>query len=63
MLGSRLDAIENDLSDSGLYDDANKSKLLELLNEQSDIKAKIDSTEETMLAAMDELETLEADLA
>ena len=63
MLGSRLDAIENDLSDSGLYDDANKSKLLELLNEQSDIKAKIDSTEETMLAAMDELETLEIDLA
>ena len=63
MLGSRLDAIENDLSDSGLYDDANKSKLLELLNEQSNIKAKIDSTEETMLAAMDELETLEIDLA
>ena len=62
-LSARLDAIENDLSDSGLYDDANKSKLLELLNEQSDIKAKIDSTEETMLAAMDELETLEIDLA
>ena len=62
-LSARLDAIENDLSDSGLYDDANKSKLLELLNEQSNIKAKIDSTEETMLAAMDELETLEIDLA
>ena len=43
--------------------DYTDKKLLELLNEQSDIKAKIDSTEETMLAAMDELETLEIDLA
>lgn len=63
MLSAKLETIETTLSDSSLYDDANKPKLLELLNEQSDIKAKIDSSEEQMLTAMDELETLEADLA
>ncbi|WP_294035125.1 ABC-F family ATP-binding cassette domain-containing protein [uncultured Moraxella sp.] len=63
ILSAKLETIETTLSDSSLYDDSNKPKLLELLNEQSDIKAKIDSSEEQMLAAMDELETLEADLA
>lgn len=63
MLGSRLDVIENDLSDSGLYDDANKAKLLEKLNEQSKLKDEIETAEEALLMAKDELETLESELA
>lgn len=61
-LSDDLSSVENELSDQSLYDDANKAKLLTLLDEQADLQRQIADCEESLLAKMDELETLEQEL-
>ncbi|MFC0819999.1 ABC-F family ATP-binding cassette domain-containing protein [Moraxella marmotae] len=61
-LTDKLAAIEDALSDTALYDDANKAVLLDKLNTQSTLKMQIDELEDSLLMAMDELETAESGL-
>ena len=58
-LQPKLAAIEEKLADTGLYDAARKDELLKLMNEQTELKAQLETTEEQMLELMMELEELE----
>ncbi|MDO4896761.1 MAG: ATP-binding cassette domain-containing protein [Moraxella sp.] len=58
-LGAKLADIENTLSDTALYDDDKKDRLMTLLTSQSKLQKQLNDTEECLLMAMDELETLE----
>jgi len=55
----RLTILEETLADVSLYEDANKNKLLALLEEQSTLQQSQDAIEERLLDAMSELEALE----
>ncbi|MGY5394344.1 ATP-binding cassette domain-containing protein [Acinetobacter sp. NigerLNRRAM0016] len=59
-LQPRLQEIESLLGDSSLYDAERKQDLLKLMDEQNQIKAKLEQTEEEMLGLMMELEELES---
>lgn len=59
----QLQTIEHDLSEPSLYDEPNKKRLLEKLDEQNTLKSQIAAIEEELLVAMDELETLERELS
>ncbi|MDR2212076.1 MAG: ATP-binding cassette domain-containing protein [Pseudomonadales bacterium] len=54
----RLSALEHQLSDMGLYEDANKAKLAKLLQEQGELKRRLEETEEQWLLVGDELERM-----
>ena len=56
----RLAEIEALLADSTLYEANRKDDLLKLMNEQTELKVKLEQTEEKMLQLMMELETLES---
>lgn len=56
----RLTEIENLLGDAGLYDASRKNDLLKLMNEQTELKTKLEQAEEQMLELMMELEELES---
>ena len=56
----RLGKIEEALADTALYDANRKDDLLKLMNEQTDLKAKLEQAEEKMLELMMELEELES---
>ena len=56
----RLAEIENLLADTGLYDASRKNDLLTLMNEQNELKAKVETAEEKLLELMMELEELES---
>ncbi|MCT9976745.1 ATP-binding cassette domain-containing protein [Acinetobacter sp. I-MWF] len=56
----RLAEIEALLADSTLYEANRKDDLLKLMNEQTELKVKLEQTEEKMLELMMELETLES---
>ncbi len=56
----RLIAIEEALADSALYEASRKEDLLKLMNEQTELKGKLEQAEETMLELMMELEELES---
>lgn len=58
-LQPRLIEIENLLGDSALYEASRKNDLLKLMNEQTELKAKLETAEEQMLELMMELESLE----
>lgn len=58
-LQPKLAAIEEKLSDTGLYDAARKDELLKIMNEQTELKAQLETAEEQMLELMMELEELE----
>ncbi|WP_263576697.1 ATP-binding cassette domain-containing protein [Acinetobacter pseudolwoffii] len=58
-LQPRLAEIESLLGDSALYDASRKNDLLKLMNEQTELKAKLETAEEQMLELMMELESLE----
>ncbi|KJV41550.1 ABC transporter ATP-binding protein [Acinetobacter indicus] len=58
-LQPKLAAIEEKLADTGLYDAARKDELLKLMNEQTELKAQLETAEEQMLELMMELEELE----
>lgn len=56
----RLVDIEALLADSALYEANRKDDLLKLMNEQTELKVKLEQAEEKMLELMVELETLES---
>lgn len=55
-LQTRLATIEIELSDTGIYDDKNKTKLQTLLVEQAKLQTQLDETEENWLAVSEEIE-------
>ena len=59
-LQPRLAEIETLLGDTALYEASRKDELLKLMNEQAELKAKVEQAEEQMLELMMELEELEA---
>ena len=59
-LQPRLAEIEVLLGDSKLYDASHKDKLIQLMNEQTELKAQLAKAEESMLELMMELEELES---
>ena len=59
-LQPRLAEIEALLGDTALYEASRKDELLKLMNEQTELKAKVEQAEELMLELMMELEELEA---
>lgn len=59
-LQPRLAQIETLLGDTALYEASRKDELLKLMNEQTELKAKVEQAEEQMLELMMELEELEA---
>lgn len=60
LLTDSLTMIDETLSDVGLYEEARKSELLQLLDRQATIKADIDVIEEQLMSQMMALEALEA---
>ena len=56
----RLAAIENALADSTLYEAHRKDDLIKLMNEQTELKSKLEQYEEQLLELMMELEELES---
>lgn len=56
----RVVEIEESLADSALYEANRKDDLLKLMNEQTELKTKLEQAEEQMLELMMELETLES---
>ena len=59
-LQPRLSEIETLLADSTLYEANRKDDLLKLMNEQTELKAKLEVVEEQMLELMMELEEMES---
>ena len=59
-LQPRLAEIEIQLGDSGLYEANRKDDLLKLMNEQTELKAQLEQSEEQMMELMMELEELES---
>jgi ATP-binding cassette subfamily F protein 3 len=55
----RLVEIEESLADSALYEANRKDDLLKLMNEQTELKTKLEQAEEQMLELLMELDTLE----
>ncbi|MFV5492007.1 ATP-binding cassette domain-containing protein [Acinetobacter sp. ASP199] len=58
-LQPKLAVIEDKLADTGLYEASRKDELLKLMNEQTELKAQLETAEEQMLELMMELEELE----
>ena len=58
----RLAEIEHALADSALYDSNRKDDLIKLMNEQNELKAKLEQYEEQLLTLMMSLEELESSL-
>lgn len=61
-LQEQLSALEEQLADSSLYDDSNKSKLQTVLNDQSEVKQALETTEEQWMEKLEELEEMQASL-
>ncbi|MGE8549627.1 MAG: ATP-binding cassette domain-containing protein, partial [Acinetobacter calcoaceticus] len=59
-LQPQLAKIEESLADTSLYEAARKDDLLKLMNEQTELKAKLEQYEEQLLELMMELEEMEA---
>lgn len=59
-LQPRLTEIEEALADTSLYEANRKDDLLKLMNEQTELKAKLEQYEEQLLELMMELEEMEA---
>ena len=62
-LQQTLSALEEQLSDPGLYDDGGKARLKELLGEQAAATARLEEVEAQWLEVSEEVESLEAELA
>jgi ATP-binding cassette subfamily F protein 3 len=62
VIAEQLAKISEQLSDNSLYDDVNKEKLLDLLDNQAKVQKDTDTLEEALLIKMDELETLQDSL-
>ena len=62
-LQTQLAAVEQNLSDSTLYEEAEKERLKELLSTQADTTKAIQTTEEAWMQALEALESLEQELS
>ena len=62
-LQQTLSALEEQLSDPGLYEDGGKARLKELLGEQATATARLEEVEAQWLEVSEEVESLEAELA
>jgi len=62
-LQQALSALEEQLSDPGLYDDSGKARLKELLGEQATATARLEEVEAQWLEVSEEVESLEAELS
>ncbi|MBC9252771.1 ABC transporter ATP-binding protein [Pseudomonas alcaligenes] len=62
-LHEKLAGVEQQLGDSGLYEAARKDELRELLAEQARLKSREGELEESWMAALEQLESLEQQLA
>ena len=58
----QLARIEEQLSDTSLYEESNKEKLKKLLSEQATLQEQNDDTEEQWLVIQEELEALETEI-
>lgn len=58
---ARLAAIEEQLSDSGLYEQENKKKLTDLLKEQGEVKESLEETEMQWMDAQEQIESLQSE--
>ena len=59
-INNKLNALEDKLADTTLYEDSRKSDLLVLLNEQTSLQQQHSDNEEALLQAMTTLEDMEA---
>lgn len=59
-LGENLAKIEQQLTDTHLYDDSRKADLLSLLDQQASIKGQVEAVEEHLMNLMMELEEMES---
>ncbi len=59
-LAVQLGEIEEQLSDTELYDESRKADLLKLLDEQTALKAQIETVEENLMTLMMEIEEMES---
>ena len=58
-----MEEIEGQLADTALYEPAQKAQLQGVLNLQSQSKKQLEADEEQWMTLLEELETLEAQLA
>jgi ATP-binding cassette subfamily F protein 3 len=58
-LTAALSVVENQLADNDLYSDENKTQLTKLLAEQAKLKPELNDVEESLLFALEELESKE----
>ena len=59
---ARVAEIEEQLSDSSLYDQENKKKLTDLLKEQGEVKEQLEEAEMLWMDAQEQIETLQSEL-
>ena len=59
---ARVAEIEEQLSDSSLYDQENKKKLTNLLKEQGEVKEQLEEAEMLWMDAQEQIETLQSEL-
>ncbi|MDR9425735.1 MAG: ABC transporter ATP-binding protein, partial [Marinobacter sp.] len=62
-LQEKLSRIEQALADPGLYEDASKIRLKELLGEQAELKGQLEETEINWLDVSETVEEMEAELS
>lgn len=62
-LGENLAKIEQQLTDTHLYDDSRKADLLSLLDQQASIKGQVEAVEENLMHLMMELEEMESEFS
>ncbi|WP_462164904.1 ATP-binding cassette domain-containing protein [Pseudoalteromonas xiamenensis] len=62
-LSAALAVVENQLADNDIYSDENKAQLTKLLAEQAKIKPELNDVEESLLFALEELESKEQHFA
>lgn len=60
-ISEQLASLEDKLADTGLYDDARKTELLELLEQQKTLQQSEAEQEECLMEAMEELEEVEGE--
>jgi ATP-binding cassette subfamily F protein 3 len=61
-LQEELDALEQQLADTSLYDASSKDKLQDVLAKQASSKSALEETEMKWMAALEDMETLEEQL-
>ena len=61
-LEAKLNTVESDLADPGIYENSARDKLKKLLEQQTELKKELSDTEELWMVALEELEAMEESL-